>query len=139
MPHIAPPPPRPARPNVNLIQILRPILTPPPQKIVEVVHVYNTPTTRYYYDDDREVFYITIVNRTGRTIELELDGDHEGDDDIGKLYPGEAMEYPLVVKYEDLPETFELEAGPHEADFRLTYDSPREFVLVVTSEGIYAE
>jgi hypothetical protein len=124
--------PHPPQRNVKMIHIAKP---PPTRKVVEVVHAYHV--MPYYQVVDREVFYATIVNQTGRTIELELEGSHEGDDDLGKLRPGEAMEYQLVVKTNRLPETFELEAGPYEAEFTLTCDSPHYFVLYVTPDGIY--
>ncbi|MBN1553131.1 MAG: hypothetical protein JXA11_00175 [Phycisphaerae bacterium] len=125
----------PRQTKVKVVHVKQP--QPQPRKVVKVVHVY--PDDFCCNPTDREVFYITILNRTNRTLELELDGSHEGDDDIGKLYPGEGMEYPMVVKTKKLPETFELEAGPYEVEFTLTHRSPRELVLVITPGGIYAE
>lgn len=123
------------RERVRVVVVRRPR---PLRKLVRVVRVVpNAQPYREY--NDRQVFSITILNRTGRKIDLELDGSHEGDDDIGKLYPGESMEYPMVVKSKELPETFELEAGPHEREFTLTHYSPRDLVFVVTRSGIYRE
>lgn len=86
--------------------------------------------------NDKESFHVTVVNRTRRTLDLELEGKHEGDDDIGKVLPGGTLDYRLVVKSKKLPETFELEAGRHEAEFTLTQYSPRHILLVVTPRGI---
>lgn len=132
---------RPVRPHrelrrdVKVIRVVRPAV---PRKIVEVVHVYR-PTVAWYLPADRETFYVTFVNRTNRTLDLELEGPHEGEEDLGTLRPGEAMRYPLVVRIGRLPETFELEAGPYEVNFTLDPDSPRDFALILTPEGAYAE
>jgi hypothetical protein len=124
------------RKQVKVVYVQKP--RPVVKKVVKVVRVIER-VQPYCEYNDKEVFYITILNRTHRKIDLELDGSHEGDDDIGKLYPGEGMEYPMVVKSKKLPETFELEAGPHELEFTLTHHSPRNLVLVVTPHGIYAD
>lgn len=126
--------PQPPRKQAKVVRVVR----PQPREIVKVVHVYHD-VLPYCEPNDRDVFNLTILNRTGRTLELELDGSHEGDDDIGKLHPGEGMDYPLVVKSKKLPETFELEAGPFELEFTLSHYSPRDLVLIVTPVGIYAE
>jgi len=126
--------PQPPRKDIRIVHVQR----PQPREVVKVVNVYQN-VTPYCEYNDRQVFYVTILNRTGRTLDLELDGSHEGDDDIGKLYPGEGMEYPLVVKSNKLPETFELEAGPFDMEFTLDHYSPRDITLVVTPGGIYAE
>jgi hypothetical protein len=129
--------PKPPRRNVKIVKVVAPRLRP----IVNVVHVHEAPyeVAPCYSYNEKEVFYVTIVNETSRSLDLELDGSHEGDDDIGKLYPGEEMRYPLVVKSKKLPETFELEAGPFETEFTLTPYSPRDITLFITPDGIFAE
>ncbi len=79
---------------------------------------------------------LTFINHTDRSAELELEGPHTGEEDIGYVAAGGRFDYTMVIEEKDLPADFELEAGKHETDFTVNKHTPGRMYVQITPRGI---
>ena len=80
---------------------------------------------------------LTITNHTEKAVKVEIDGPHEGDEDIGVVAPGGGrLRYDLKIPEGKLPATFEFDAGKHETKFTVNRETPDKLWVDITPEGI---
>ena len=79
---------------------------------------------------------LTFRNLTHRHVEVELDGPHRGDDDIGSIPAGGVFRYKMKVPNDELPATFDIEAGDHDTEFTVNEHTPGRMWVDITPRGI---
>jgi hypothetical protein len=79
---------------------------------------------------------LTFRNLTRRHVEVELNGPHRGDDDIGTIPAGGLLRYKMKIPKDELPATFEIEADPHETEFTVNEHTPDRMWVDITPSGI---
>ena len=83
-----------------------------------------------------KIVYLVITNHAHKHVEVEIEGPHEGEEDIGHVPAGGTLRYDLKVPNKKLPADFELEAGRHETEFTVNSRTPSKLWVDITPDGI---
>lgn len=75
-------------------------------------------------------------NLTHEHVELELNGPHRGDDEIGIVPAGGGFRYEMKIPKDELPADFEIEAGSHDTEFTVNEHTPGKLWVDITPRGI---
>jgi hypothetical protein len=79
---------------------------------------------------------LEFENHTGRAVDLELEGDYDGDDDIGYVPPYGRFRFNLDIDEDRYPYRLELEAGRNEVEFYVDAYTPRTLYFYITPHGL---
>ncbi|MFP4141306.1 MAG: hypothetical protein ACOCVI_01590 [Planctomycetota bacterium] len=81
---------------------------------------------------------MTFINESTENVQVNVDGDHEGDERVGYIPPGDRRTWDLVVEADELPEDFTIEVSDEdggdqrERPFTLTDKTPSRLWVVIT-------
>jgi hypothetical protein len=80
---------------------------------------------------------MNFINYSDESKELEIEGPHKGEEDIGAIAGGGAeFIYELKIPEDKLPVTLELEAGGEETEFTVNKYTPDDLWVIIYEDGI---
>jgi len=59
---------------------------------------------------------MTFINESAENVQVNVDGDHEGDERVGYIPPGDRRRWDLVVEADELPTDFTIEVSDEDGD-----------------------
>jgi hypothetical protein len=85
--------------------------------------------------------HMTFINNSTENVQLSVEGDHEGEERVGYVPPGDRRGWDLVIDADELPEDFTIEVSDadsgneRERAFTVSDKTPWRLWVQITESG----